>query len=147
LDAFTSLGTTSINLLVLEAPPKDKDNDKVTSEPQWKPASDSAIKKAERVYKSKSKKAASKVAEPVTAVTTSNVVDDVELEIPPGSEDVVKVKIGKLKEWRESVNGGRRVRVFGWVHRVRIQKNMVFLILRDGSGIIQVLLTGKLVSE
>jgi len=38
-----------------------------------------------------------------------------------------------------------RVRVFGWVHRLRQQKDRTFLTLRDGSGLLQVVLAGQLV--
>ncbi|EIN06650.1 asparaginyl-tRNA synthetase [Punctularia strigosozonata HHB-11173 SS5] len=38
---------------------------------------------------------------------------------------------------------GQRVRVFGWVHRVRDQKGIIFLILRDGTGYLQTVLSGK----
>lgn len=40
---------------------------------------------------------------------------------------------------------GQRVRLDGWVHEVRVQSKMVFIVLRDaGSGFIQCVLTGKL---
>ncbi|RKP13792.1 cytoplasmic asparagine-tRNA ligase Nrs1 [Piptocephalis cylindrospora] len=49
-------------------------------------------------------------------------------------------KIGKLGALR-----GQRVTVFGWVHRQRTQgKDMRFLVLRDGTGYLQVVLTGRL---
>eukprot|EP00697_Spironema_sp_BW2_P013253 gnl/Spiro4/3272_TR1597_c0_g1_i1.p1 gnl/Spiro4/3272_TR1597_c0_g1~~gnl/Spiro4/3272_TR1597_c0_g1_i1.p1 ORF type:complete len:554 (+),score=150.66 gnl/Spiro4/3272_TR1597_c0_g1_i1:50-1663(+) len=39
-----------------------------------------------------------------------------------------------------------RVKVCGWVHRLRNQGNMKFLVLRDGSGYLQAVLTGPLAS-
>ncbi|KAF6009635.1 asparagine--tRNA ligase [Brettanomyces bruxellensis] len=39
---------------------------------------------------------------------------------------------------------GKRVEVHGWVHRLRIQKGHAFIILRDGSGFLQCVLTGDL---
>ncbi|KAF9584279.1 hypothetical protein BGW38_006991 [Lunasporangiospora selenospora] len=47
---------------------------------------------------------------------------------------------------RDSVkNRGKRVRVSGWVHRLRVQgKNMIFVVLRDGTGFLQCVLTDKL---
>ncbi|CAI2180969.1 795_t:CDS:2 [Funneliformis geosporum] len=42
-------------------------------------------------------------------------------------------------------NRGKRVKVSGWVHRLRTQgKDMKFIVLRDGSGYLQCILTGKL---
>ncbi|GHJ86726.1 hypothetical protein NliqN6_3128 [Naganishia liquefaciens] len=51
-----------------------------------------------------------------------------------------KVKIGALEPHR-----GSRVRVFGWVHRLRVQSQMTFITLRDGTGYLQLVLTGDLV--
>ncbi|KAJ7456489.1 asparaginyl-tRNA synthetase [Mycena latifolia] len=36
----------------------------------------------------------------------------------------------------------QRVRVFGWVHRLRVQKGLIFIVLRDGTGYLQALLSG-----
>lgn len=54
---------------------------------------------------------------------------------------VAKIKI------REAVaSRGKRVKVSGWVHRLRVQgKDMMFAVLRDGSGYLQCVLTGQLV--
>lgn len=39
----------------------------------------------------------------------------------------------------------QRVKVFGWVHRLRRQgKSMIFLVLRDGSGFLQSILSGRM---
>lgn len=54
----------------------------------------------------------------------------------------VQIKIRQSTE-----NRTKRVKVSGWVHRLRVQgKDMMFIILRDGSGYLQCVLTGKLVS-
>ncbi|GAA5886368.1 hypothetical protein JCM16303_002513 [Sporobolomyces ruberrimus] len=50
-----------------------------------------------------------------------------------------KIKIRQAVEQR-----GKRVRVFGWVHRLRQQGGMTFVILRDGTGYLQCVLTGRL---
>lgn len=39
----------------------------------------------------------------------------------------------------------KRVRVFGWVHRVRDQKGIIFVIVRDGTGYLQAVLSGRVV--
>jgi asparaginyl-tRNA synthetase len=51
------------------------------------------------------------------------------------------VKIDQCEEMR-----GKRVAVSGWVHRSRVQgKDMMFIVLRDGYGFLQCVLTGRLV--
>ncbi|MEM4736179.1 MAG: asparagine--tRNA ligase [Candidatus Thorarchaeota archaeon] len=42
---------------------------------------------------------------------------------------------------------GRSVRLRGWVHRIRKQKNMVFVLLRDPSGVVQTVVKKDAVSE
>ncbi|KAF8341840.1 asparaginyl-tRNA synthetase [Amanita rubescens] len=49
-----------------------------------------------------------------------------------------RAKISQLAEYRS-----QRVRVFGWVHRLRDQKGIIFIVLRDGTGFLQALLSGK----
>lgn len=52
-----------------------------------------------------------------------------------------KIKIDQCEEMR-----GKRVVVNGWIHRSRVQgKDMMFIVLRDGYGYLQCLLTGLLV--
>jgi len=38
---------------------------------------------------------------------------------------------------------GKRVRVYGWAHHIRAQKNIIFIELRDGTGFLQCVLAGK----
>lgn len=39
----------------------------------------------------------------------------------------------------------QRVRVSGWVHRLRDQKDIIFIVLRDGTGYLQAVLSGRVV--
>jgi len=48
-----------------------------------------------------------------------------------------KSKIGLLGALR-----GSRVSVSGWIHRLRSQKDLIFIVLRDGTGYLQVVLSG-----
>ncbi|KAI0753392.1 asparaginyl-tRNA synthetase [Daedaleopsis nitida] len=50
----------------------------------------------------------------------------------------VKSKIGNLTPLRT-----KRIRTSGWVHRLRDQKELIFVILRDGTGYLQCILSGK----
>lgn len=50
----------------------------------------------------------------------------------------------KIKIRASESSRGTRVRVSGWVHRLRSQKGLIFLVLRDGTGYLQCVLTGKL---
>lgn len=55
-----------------------------------------------------------------------------------------------LTPWQTKIKGlkalrGQRVRVSGWVHRLRAQKAASFIVLRDGTGYVQTVLSGKIV--
>jgi asparaginyl-tRNA synthetase len=52
----------------------------------------------------------------------------------------LQAKIAQLVQLRDS-----RVRVFGWVHRLRRQKDLTFITLREGSGLLQCVLSGQCV--
>ncbi|CDR46603.1 CYFA0S24e00914g1_1 [Cyberlindnera fabianii] len=39
---------------------------------------------------------------------------------------------------------GKRYKVSGWIHRFRLQKGLAFIVLRDGSGYVQAVLSGDL---
>ncbi|KAG0227667.1 hypothetical protein BGW41_003710 [Actinomortierella wolfii] len=57
-------------------------------------------------------------------------------------EDASLPKAEKIKIRQAVESRGRRVKVSGWVHRLRVQgKNMAFVILRDGTGFLQCVLT------
>uniref|UniRef100_A0A8C2ATT2 Asparagine--tRNA ligase, cytoplasmic n=2 Tax=Cyprinus carpio TaxID=7962 RepID=A0A8C2ATT2_CYPCA len=63
------------------------------------------------------------------------------IENDPSLPEPRTVKIDKLEALRE-----QRAKVFGWVHRLRRQgKNLLFIVLRDGTGFLQCVLTDKLV--
>ncbi|KAF8870483.1 asparaginyl-tRNA synthetase [Infundibulicybe gibba] len=54
--------------------------------------------------------------------------------LPPAT----KAKIANLTELRS-----KRIRVFGWVHRLRQQKDIIFIVVRDGTGYLQTVLSGQ----
>ena len=53
-----------------------------------------------------------------------------------------KAKKIKLRDIQSSLE--TRVQVQGWVHRVRVQKGLAFVTLRDGTGFLQIVFTGEL---
>ncbi|KDQ52842.1 hypothetical protein JAAARDRAFT_162360 [Jaapia argillacea MUCL 33604] len=55
----------------------------------------------------------------------------------PALPPATKAKLNALEALR-----GKRVRVFGWVHRLRVQKDIIFVVLRDGKGFLQCVLSG-----
>ncbi|KAF8911645.1 asparaginyl-tRNA synthetase [Gymnopilus junonius] len=55
-----------------------------------------------------------------------------------GLPKATKAKIAQLTDLRS-----KRVRIFGWVHRLRDQKGIIFLVVRDGTGYLQTVLSGK----
>ncbi|KAG0301706.1 hypothetical protein BGZ98_008119 [Dissophora globulifera] len=61
------------------------------------------------------------------------------------TEDASLPKATSIKIRNGVANRGKRVKVSGWVHRLRVQgKNMTFIILRDGTGYLQCVLTDNL---
>ena len=62
-----------------------------------------------------------------------------QIEPPAGAPEARRIKI------RDGVaSRGQRVRVCGWVHRLRVQKDLIFLVLRDGTGYLQCVLQGRM---
>ncbi|QEU58596.1 Ded81 [Kluyveromyces lactis] len=53
-----------------------------------------------------------------------------------------KAERRKIRSAYDAVD--KRVKVSGWVHRLRNNKSVVFIILRDGTGFLQTVLTGDL---
>jgi aspartyl/asparaginyl-tRNA synthetase len=53
------------------------------------------------------------------------------------ANDDSQAKILNLEPYRS-----KRVRVLGWVHRLRSQKDIIFIVLRDGTGYLQAVLSG-----
>lgn len=105
------------------------------------------MKKAKKAYEGVQKKQ-SKAAEQAAKDKDRQAADRQKLEEakkvtltePEGADKATKIKIKQGKLSRE-----KRVRVFGWVHRLRQQSGLTFLVLRDGTGYLQCILSGKLV--
>ncbi|OBA20292.1 asparaginyl-tRNA synthetase [Metschnikowia bicuspidata var. bicuspidata NRRL YB-4993] len=67
-----------------------------------------------------------------------------ELDLIQIVEDASLPSAAQIKLRATADHVGRRVVVRGWVHRLRVQKDVAFVTLRDGSGFLQAVLTGDL---
>lgn len=65
---------------------------------------------------------------------------NIKLELDPSLPTPTEIKIYQAAGYR-----GKRIRVSGWVHRLRVQgKEIMFIVLRDGACYLQCVLTGQL---
>ncbi|CUM65045.1 uncharacterized protein PRCAT00002665001 [Priceomyces carsonii] len=64
---------------------------------------------------------------------------DISIEEDKSLPEAKKIRLRDIPE-----NLGNRIAVHGWIHRLRIQKGLAFITLRDGTGFIQAVLTGDL---
>ena len=131
----------------------------------WKPPAKAAMKKAVN-YADQQKKKAAKEKELVIRQQKEEeerqkvfeeakkikIEEDLSLpkavKIKLDEKDPRVVKLGSGERPKDvdysSPNRGTRVRVFGRVHRERKQKEVIFITLRDGYGLMQCVLTGPL---
>ncbi|KAI5793117.1 hypothetical protein EDC01DRAFT_655236 [Geopyxis carbonaria] len=113
---------------------------------EYKPVAKAALKKATNMHQANLKKEARKV-EQATKEAEQRAARDAGLEAAKAikiSEDPSKPKAKKIKIKDGVNNRGVRVVVSGWVHRLRSQKNLIFITLRDGYGHLQCILADDL---
>ena len=115
------------------------------SEPIGKSAKKAMEKNLARVEKNAkkraeqaAKKAATEAAEAEKLQQAIKEAESIKLEEDPSLPKAEKLKIKYIKP------GDGRVRVFGWVHRLRRHGQIMFITLRDGTGFLQCVLEGKL---
>ena len=112
----------------------------------WHPVTPSAVKKGKKLYDQHVKKQA-RAAELAEKEKEKAGQENKKLEeaksivLVEPSTPAKKIKIRHSVQTRNV-----RVRVFGWVHRLRQQSGLTFIVLRDGTGYLQCVLSGKLVS-
>ncbi|CAJ0944026.1 unnamed protein product, partial [Mesorhabditis belari] len=111
---------------------------------KWEAPSQSAIKKNVKKYEAevkKHEKAREKEAEDKDS--HAKAIEDAKKITFVQDASLPKPKLIRIRDTVQ--NRDIRVTLKGWVHRLRRQgKSMTFLVLRDGSGYIQCLLTDKL---
>ncbi|KAL2221622.1 putative asparaginyl-tRNA synthetase [Thermoascus aurantiacus ATCC 26904] len=125
---------------------------------EWKPASKSAIKKATNLYEQRKKKAAKEqelaIREKEEAERRRLVLEEakkVVIKEDPSLPKPVRIRLdetdpAKIKlRTPDSDTPGTRVRVLGRVHRLRAQKDVIFITLADGYGYLQCVFMGDLV--
>lgn len=115
----------------------------------YAPISGAALKKAKKTVEVNAKNAAKKAQnkerlekeEVERAEREAKRIEEakkVVLTLDDSLPTPTKVKAYQLEKHRD-----QRIKISGWVHRLRAQKGMTFIILRDGTGYLQVVLTGK----
>ncbi|MCJ1223387.1 hypothetical protein MMC12_000027 [Toensbergia leucococca] len=147
-----------------ETGPVGKDGDPAERH-EWKPATKSALKKVTNLYEQhkkkvakgdeiaiREKKEAEKRQESLQEAMKIKITQDSSLphatKILLNEKDpkIVKLRSGTSeKDVDYSEGRGSRVRVTGRVHRLRTQKDVIFVTLQDGYGFLQCVLTGDLV--
>jgi len=139
LGAYIARSSVEVSCLVRKAGEGDAPS-------EWVSASATMVKRSKKGFEGHLKKTAKagKAAEEAAAKAEEGKKEleaskNIVLEETPGAAKRIKI--------RQSVeNRDTKIRVFGWVHRLRQQKGVTFLVLRDGTGYLQCVLSGKLVS-
>ncbi|KAL9031998.1 MAG: hypothetical protein Q9196_000011 [Gyalolechia fulgens] len=131
---------------------------------EWVPATKTALKKAGNLYDQHKRKQAKgdelairerqeaerrqqslEEAKKVQIHQDPNLPKAVKIRLNEKDPSLLKLRSGKSEEDVDSSEGrGSRVRVTGRVHRLRAQKDVIFLTLQDGYGLLQCVLTGDL---
>ena len=131
---------------------------------EWVPATKSALKKAGNLYDQHQRKQAKgdeiairekqeadkrqqalQEAKKVKIQQDPTLPTAKKIRLNEKGPDTVKLRSGESKKEVDYSEGrGTRVRVAGRVHRLRTQKDVIFLTLQDGYGFLQCVLTGDL---
>lgn len=146
-----------------ETGPVSEDGDPEARQ-EWKPATKSATKKVTSLYEQHKKKLAKtdtlalrEKAEQEKRQLALQEALKVRISEDPKLPKAIKIRLNekdpaivKLRKGTSEKNvdysegRGSRVRITGRVHRFRTQKDVIFLVLQDGYGFLQCVLTGDL---
>ncbi|KAL2428504.1 Asparagine-tRNA ligase, cytoplasmic [Exophiala dermatitidis] len=135
--------------------PVDENGDPA-SRLEWKAPAKSALKKATNLYEQHKKKQAKAselaIREQAEAMKRQQVLEEAKkvvleedaslpapVRIRLDETDPAKIQLGTAE------NRGTRVRVLGRVHHLRVQKDIIFVTLKDGYGKMQCVFTGNLI--
>lgn len=141
LGAYISRASNQVDCLVFKA------NESLEEPGSYQPASSTALKRAKKGYEVHQKK----INKTSKTVNLTQANKDHKLEDEKNlveSRRIVLTETGgeskRIKIQDGIQNRNVKIRVFGWVHRLRQQKGLIFVVLRDGTGFLQCVLTGKL---
>lgn len=111
---------------------------------KYEPAAKSQLKKIQKIFSREGRKQADK---------EQHEAQDAQKRMQ-NLEEAKQVKIEQHPDWSKPIririfdgekHRNERVKIFGWVHRLRRQgKSLIFITLRDGTGFLQAVLTDKL---
>ena len=140
--------------------PVSQDGDPAVRQ-EWKPVSKSAMKKATSLFEQHQKKLAKtdqlalrekeeaekrqavlEEAKKVTIAEDSSLPRAITIHLD--EKDPAVVQLRKQHAESSALEKGSRVRVRGRIHRLRSQKDLIFITLRDGYGMLQCVLSGRL---
>jgi asparaginyl-tRNA synthetase len=144
LGAFNAKTTVDIDVYTRKAATADDPT------PDFQPASGSSLKKAKKLFEAQQRKSI-KQAESAKSRESENAARaEVEAKKLKEAQAIVLTEpntfADRIKVKQAVAYRGQRVRIFGWVHRLRQQGGLTFIVLRDGTGYLQSVLSGKLVS-
>ena len=121
---------------------------------EWKSASDSAMKKAKKVYeqwkRKQEKNADLEVKAREEEMKRLAILDEakkVVLEEDKSLPEAKRIRLDDTEglELGTPEKSGTRIKVLGRVHRLRSQKDVIFITLKDGYGQMQVVFGGNLI--
>ena len=129
-------------------------NSKEPALPTWEPATKSALKKATNLHEQHKRKQAKAhdiaIRENAEAEKRQQILEEAKKVVI--QEDVslpapVRIYLDQTDNIKLGTGDstGTRVRVLGRVHHLRSQKDIIFVTLKDGYGLMQCLLTGNLI--
>lgn len=146
-----------------ETGPVDENGDPSVRE-EWKPATKSAMKKVTNLYEQYKRKQAKtdelairekqeqqkrqqvlQEAKKIQITQDSKLPKAFKIRINETDPKLVRLRSGDSQKDVDYGEGrGSRVRVTGRIHRLRSQKDLIFITLYDGYGLLQCVLTGDL---
>lgn len=132
---YTSTAATEPKLMVFKAEENGFVEISASALKKARKGADGLRKKAAKQAEQAAKQAEQQAASAAKQMAALQITITEDASLPAA----IKTKIGDAPH-----HVGERIRVSGWIHRLRSNKKVVFVVLRDGSGFIQCVLTGDL---